>query len=182
MVCVVSNEATGPRRRVEIGSIIYIDTATRRLRLVRGGHVIYDFPVAVGKPSTPTPIGQFWIMQKTMNPGGVFGTRWMRFTDRAHGIHGTNEPWLIGQAVSNGCVRLRNEDVELLYDQVSIGTPVIVTASGAGLQPQTYHMVTAGESLYGIARLFGVAVESIVEVNRLDTGLLHPGQVLAIPM
>lgn len=182
VVSVVKNAAMGEGRQVGASSVIDIDTTSRRLKLVRGGHVIYDFPIAVGKPSTPTPIGKFWIMQKTMNPGGVFGTRWMRFTDRAHGIHGTNQPWLIGQAVSNGCVRLRNEHVELLYDQVSIGTPVVVTASEIGLQSQAYHMVAAGESLYGISRLYGVSVERIMEVNRLDTGLLYPGQVLAIPM
>ncbi|NLH14679.1 MAG: L,D-transpeptidase [Firmicutes bacterium] len=108
--------------------VIYIDTVSRRLRLVQGGRVLYDFSVAVGKPTTPTPAGSYRILEKTMNPGGPFGTRWMRFTDRAHGIHGTNEPWLIGQAVSNGCVRMYNEDVELLYDLVSIGTPVVVTA------------------------------------------------------
>jgi L,D-transpeptidase ErfK/SrfK len=111
--------------------LIHIDTVARRLRLISSGNIVYDFPVAVGKPSTPTPVGTFTILQKTMNPGGVFGTRWMRFTDRAHGIHGTDQPWLIGQAVSNGCVRMRNEDVELLYSQVAIGTPVVVTAGTA---------------------------------------------------
>jgi lipoprotein-anchoring transpeptidase ErfK/SrfK len=113
---------------------IHIDTVARRLRLISNGSVLYDFQVAVGKPSTPTPVGRFAILQKTMNPGGVFGTRWMRFTDRAHGIHGTDQPWLIGQAVSNGCVRMKNEDVELLYSMVSIGTPVVVTA-GTGWWP-----------------------------------------------
>lgn len=122
----------------QYGQTIHIDTVARRLRLLSNGSVLYDFPVAVGKPSTPTPVGTFSILQKTMNPGGVFGTRWMRFTDRAHGIHGTDQPWLIGQAVSNGCVRMRNEDVELLYSLVTIGTPVVVTAGTAWWPPGAY--------------------------------------------
>lgn len=120
-------------------SVIHINTVARRLSLIRGNQIIYDFVVAVGKPATPTPVGSYTILEKTMNPGGPFGTRWMRFTYRAHGIHGTNEPWLIGQAVSNGCVRMYNEDVELLYDAVSIGTPVIVTAGQSDWQGSTYH-------------------------------------------
>ncbi len=134
---------------------IHIDTVARRLRLLSNGDTLYDFPVAVGKPSTPTPVGTFTILQKTMNPGGVFGTRWMRFTDRAHGIHGTDQPWLIGQAVSNGCVRMRNEDVELLYSLVTIGTPVVVTA-GTASWPNGAHDVysydtdSQGSYPYGI--------------------------------
>jgi len=119
--------------------VIYIDTEARRLRLMRDGWVVYDFSVAVGKPSTPTPVGHFRILEKVMNPGGPFGTRWMRFTDRGHGIHGTDQPWLIGQAVSNGCIRMRNEDVELLYGEVHIGTPVIITAGQWGIQAPAYH-------------------------------------------
>lgn len=41
-------------------------------------------------------------------------------------VHGTNEPWLIGQAVSNGCIRLTNEDILYLYDNTPLGTPVLI--------------------------------------------------------
>jgi lipoprotein-anchoring transpeptidase ErfK/SrfK len=41
-------------------------------------------------------------------------------------IHGSNEPWTIGHAVSSGCIRMRNEDVIELYKSVGIGTPVVV--------------------------------------------------------
>jgi lipoprotein-anchoring transpeptidase ErfK/SrfK len=41
-------------------------------------------------------------------------------------IHGSNEPWTIGQAVSSGCIRMRNEDVIDLYDKVKVGTKVVV--------------------------------------------------------
>jgi lipoprotein-anchoring transpeptidase ErfK/SrfK len=46
--------------------------------------------------------------------------------DTLYRIHGTNEPWTIGHAVSNGCIRMLNEHVEDLYGRVNIGTPVVV--------------------------------------------------------
>jgi hypothetical protein len=56
---------------------------------------------------------------------GVLGTRRLELGD-GYGIHGTNEPSSIGRSASHGCVRLRNEDVEKLYDMVSVGTPVYI--------------------------------------------------------
>jgi lipoprotein-anchoring transpeptidase ErfK/SrfK len=56
---------------------------------------------------------------------GVLGTRRLNLGD-GYGIHGTNEPASIGHSVSHGCVRLRNEDIEKLYDMVSVGTPVYI--------------------------------------------------------
>ncbi|MGB4451838.1 MAG: LysM peptidoglycan-binding domain-containing protein, partial [Bacillota bacterium] len=72
-----------------------------------------------------------------LHPGGALGTRWIGFTYQMHGIHGTNRPELIGQAVSNGCVRMHNSHVEELYEMVGLGAPVIVivapVASWSGL-------------------------------------------------
>lgn len=56
---------------------------------------------------------------------GVLGTRRLVLGD-GYGIHGTNAPESIGRSVSHGCVRLRNEDIEKLYDMVPIGTPVYI--------------------------------------------------------
>ncbi len=56
---------------------------------------------------------------------GVLGTRRLELGD-GYGIHGTNDPSSIGRAVSHGCVRLRNEDIEKLYDMVAVGTPVYI--------------------------------------------------------
>jgi hypothetical protein len=56
---------------------------------------------------------------------GVLGTRRLELGD-GYGIHGTNEPESIGRSVSHGCVRLRNEDIEKLYDMVPVGTPVYI--------------------------------------------------------
>ncbi|MCK4257353.1 MAG: L,D-transpeptidase [Halanaerobiales bacterium] len=95
----------------------------RRLFLYDSGKVIKNYPVAVGKPSTPTPIGMYSIRHKLKNPGGLFGTRWMSFKPH-YGIHGTNRPDQVGQAVSHGCIRMYNHDVEELYELVDVGTPV----------------------------------------------------------
>lgn len=107
---------------------IVISVGERALGLYEGDRLVRRYPVAIGKPSTPTPVGTHRILEKILYPGGGLGTRWMAFTYQMHGIHGTNRPELIGQAVSNGCVRMYNEDVEELYDLVDVGTPVIVIA------------------------------------------------------
>lgn len=102
---------------------IVIALGERRLYLFNEGQVVRSYPVAIGKPSTPTPIGEYYIRHKLMHPGGPFGTRWMSFKPH-YGIHGTNRPELIGQMVSHGCVRMSNRDVEELYEMVQVGTPV----------------------------------------------------------
>lgn len=56
---------------------------------------------------------------------GVLGTRRLELGD-GYGIHGTDHPESIGKAASHGCVRLRNEDIEKLYDMVPVGTPVFI--------------------------------------------------------
>ena len=61
---------------------IVINLAQRRLTLIRNGVEVASYPVAIGKPTTPTPVGEFRILNKALNPGGVFGTRWMGFTTR----------------------------------------------------------------------------------------------------
>ncbi|MCG9969978.1 peptidoglycan-binding protein [Pelotomaculum terephthalicicum JT] len=58
--------------------VISIDTLTLQLSLSQFGRQIGNFPVAVGTPNTPTPLGDWKIIQKTKNPGGPFGARWMK--------------------------------------------------------------------------------------------------------
>lgn len=103
---------------------ITINTNARRLTLLRNGQWHKSYPIAVGKPSTPTPKGTFKIVNKSVNPGGPFGARWMGLSKPHYGIHGTNNPSSIGKAISNGCVRLYNKDIIELYNLVSIGTIV----------------------------------------------------------
>ncbi|ABR47443.1 ErfK/YbiS/YcfS/YnhG family protein [Alkaliphilus metalliredigens QYMF] len=111
------------------GYAIDIDLEQRILTLKQYTEILQSYPVAVGKPQTPTPPGDWRIIQKTLNPGGPFGTRWMRINIPwgGYGIHGTDAPESIGTAASNGCIRMFNEDVEVLYDIVPLGTPVRIT-------------------------------------------------------
>lgn len=106
---------------------------TKQLILKEDNNTIKTYNVAVGKPSTPTPIGNWRIIQKTENPGGPFGARWMRLNVPwgGYGIHGTNDPLSIGKAVSHGCIRLTNEDVIELYNIVPLGTEVIILGTAS---------------------------------------------------
>lgn len=161
---------------------IVINLAQRRLTLIRNGVEVASYPVAIGKPTTPTPVGEFRILNKALNPGGVFGTRWMGFTTRGHGIHGTNQPQSIGHAVSNGCVRMYTPDVEALFDQVWVGVPVSVRSGvpGQAVAPGTY-VVRSGDTLWTIAQRFGTSVAALRTVNNLASDMLAVGQVLVIP-
>ncbi|KXZ40477.1 L,D-transpeptidase catalytic domain [Alkalithermobacter thermoalcaliphilus JW-YL-7 = DSM 7308] len=105
---------------------IVINLNDRKLYLYINNILHSSYPVAIGKASTPTPTGNFRIIQKLRNPGGVFGSRWMRFY-RGYGIHGTNNPSSIGKAVSNGCVRMLNSNINAIYDLVPLGTEVMIT-------------------------------------------------------
>lgn len=107
---------------------IKIDVPTRQLHFFRAGHLTHNYPIAVGKPTTPTPPGTYSIIEKIVNPGGVLGTRWLGLDipNGPYGIHGTWNPSSIGNAVSNGCIRLFNKDIEELFGNVRIGTTVFI--------------------------------------------------------
>jgi lipoprotein-anchoring transpeptidase ErfK/SrfK len=105
---------------------ITINVAARTLTLYKDGTVFKTYPVAVGKPSTPTPKGTFTIVNKAYKPGGPFGERWLGLSKPHYGIHGTNDPSSIGKAVSNGCIRMQNPAVIEVYNLVPIGTVVTI--------------------------------------------------------
>jgi lipoprotein-anchoring transpeptidase ErfK/SrfK len=96
---------------------------------------LYD--VAVGTPTTPTPQGTFTVVNRLAHPtwfgpsGAVppgkenpLGTRWMGLSAANYGIHGTNAPASIGRAASHGCIRMRQQDLEELFELVSVGITV----------------------------------------------------------
>lgn len=103
---------------------IRISIRAKTLGLYRSGSFVKSYPIATGKPTTPTPTGTFTIVNKQVNPGGPFGTRWMGLSKPHYGIHGTNNPASIGTAASNGCIRMYNNDVNELFNQVPVGTIV----------------------------------------------------------
>ena len=103
---------------------ITISIRNKILSVYRNGRFFKAYPVAIGKPTTPTPTGIFTIANKQVNPGGPFGTRWMGLSKPHYGIHGTNNPASIGTAASNGCIRMFNNDVNDLFNYVGVGTVV----------------------------------------------------------
>lgn len=119
--------ATAAAKHSPEGKIhLLIDTGKRTLTVFSDGRPFKTYPVCVGKPETPTPVGEWRVVYKATNWGGGFGTRWLGLNVPwgIYGIHGTNKPWSIGQAQSHGCIRLYNRDVEELFPWVPVGTPV----------------------------------------------------------
>ncbi len=107
---------------------LVIDVPKKKLSLYYDGVLFKEYTVATGRSNTPTPVGDWKIVDKGVNWGGGFGTRWLGFNVPwgIYGIHGTDKPWSIGRASSHGCIRMRNRDVEELYRLVPVGTPVKV--------------------------------------------------------
>ena len=116
---------------------IVVSLEDHKLALVEDGRVVKVYPVAVGKPSTPSPVGTFTIERRVMNPtyshdgrvvapgpNNPVGTRWMGLSVHGYGIHGTNAPSSIGKAASHGCIRMGRADLEELYAQVQVGDTV----------------------------------------------------------
>ncbi len=107
---------------------ITVDTKKHTLTLYKDNTIHKVFPIAVGKPSSPTPKGTFKIINRSINPGGPFGVRWLGLNapNGDYGIHGTNNPSSIGKDVSNGCIRMYNNQVLELSNLVPIGTVVTI--------------------------------------------------------
>lgn len=105
---------------------VIVSKNSRTLTLLRNGIVQKTYPVAIGKMLTATPSGDFVIVNREPNPGGPFGVMWLSLSKSGYGIHGTNNPSSIGNAVSNGCVRMHNSDVLELAQIVPNGTAVTI--------------------------------------------------------
>lgn len=126
------------------GAKLIIDLSDRQIYFYANGVLLSQYEIAVGRSGWETPTGEFEVINMQVDPvwqhpftGEVvpagaenpLGSRWIGFwTDGTHqiGLHGTNQEDLIGQAVSHGCIRLREADIQALYEQVSLDIPVIV--------------------------------------------------------
>jgi len=95
-------------RRYSNGSTVSLGTGVEGKEIVAGGNIVV--------PPYGTSARRYM---------GVLGTRRLELGD-GYGIHGTDHPESIGQSVSHGCVRMRNEDIEKLYPMVTVGTPVYI--------------------------------------------------------
>jgi lipoprotein-anchoring transpeptidase ErfK/SrfK len=144
---VLSPMVVPPRTtRASIGDVIVIRRGLNKLLLYDGMKLRRTFGVATGQSRYPTPIGRFEVIVKWKNPwwyppasdwakdaepippgpGNPLGTRWMGISAPAVGIHGTPDPASIGYSVSHGCIRMRIPEVEWLFNQIDIGTPVYI--------------------------------------------------------
>ena len=138
----------------EVGPAVVIRRNSRRLFLYRGSSPgkmrrVASFPVAVGQPAYPTPLGSFYIRTMRKNPwwyppnsdwasgaspippgpGNPLGTRWMGLSVGGVGIHGTYNSGSVGTFASHGCIRMHLRSAEWLYERVRIGTPVFIVGA-----------------------------------------------------
>jgi len=111
-----------------------------RIVLWKGQHVVLAAKTVVGAAATPTPLGMYYVVEllRPPDPNGSYGP--YSFGISAHsnvlkrfaggdgrvGIHGTNAPWLLGESVSHGCVRVRNDTIRRLARVLPLGTPVLI--------------------------------------------------------
>jgi len=118
-----------------------VDLSDRRIYVFHGNYFFKDYEISVGKPGSETPEGQYVVMDKMDSTRSrlqwrdpengelhysdvekenfMLGTRWIKISDQGIGIHGRNkqmEDAPLGEAVSHGCIRMRNNEVEELYD------------------------------------------------------------------
>jgi len=125
----------------KVSRTILVSLEDHRLALLENGLVKAIYPVAVGKASTPSPTGTFTIVNHVIiptyyhhgvvippGPENPVGNRWMGLSVAGYGIHGTNAPRSIGKAVSHGCIRMGQRDLDKLFAQVKVGDTVEIVA------------------------------------------------------
>lgn len=110
--------------------IILIDLYDKTLTLLnkRTQQEVKTYPIAIGKKSTPSPIGTWQIKSKSLMKG-PFGGYWLGLNAPwdTFGIHGTSNPSSIGSMASNGCIRLYNHNIKELFNLVDYDTSVIIS-------------------------------------------------------
>jgi lipoprotein-anchoring transpeptidase ErfK/SrfK len=129
--------ADGERAATVTTRRLVVSIPDRKLALIENDRLVSVYPVAVGAPVSPSPVGTFTIVNRVPNPtyykpgkvvgpgaANPIGTRWIGLNARGYGIHGTDNPKSIGFAQSHGCIRLRNADVEKLFERVRAGDVV----------------------------------------------------------
>jgi len=141
-----SADATVTRR-------VVVSIPDRKLAVLDNDRIVSIYQVAVGAPLSPSPVGLFSVVNRVSHPAyykrgkvgspgarNPVGTRWIGLSAKGYGIHGTNRPRSIGFAKSHGCIRLRNEDVERLFEQLRAGDAVELHAERT---PEVARLFTA---------------------------------------
>ncbi len=143
----LKSDVIQPRQRLRIlpGKLkILVDKSDFLLWATLDGRIFLEFPVGLGRDNA-TPVGTFVIRVRQKDPAwwrpgeqpipagdprNILGARWLGFRETqdlaGFGIHGTEDPSSLGKESSSGCIRLRNEDIEVLFDFAPYGTEVVV--------------------------------------------------------
>ena len=154
--------AAGPPAKRQV----IVSIPDRKLAVLENGVVLRTFAVAVGAAVSPSPTGEFAIVNRLTEPtyyhagvvipagpGNPLGPRWVGLNKQGYGIHGTTAPGSIGKAASHGCIRLRNRDILQLFAMVSVGDTVEIR----------------GERDEQTAQIFGGEVSAPVSVAQAQT-------------
>lgn len=171
---------------------IVINIHQRLLELYNDGNVYKRYRIAVGKRSSPTPVGEWYVVNKAASDKEILGTHWLGLSIPwgSYGIHGTDKPWSIGQFASKGCIRLCNRDIAELYEWVPVGTMVRIEGEQIRIERLLKYQ-TAGPDVallqlklkkagyfYGRADgLFGRTTEDAVRLLQQDKKLPVTGEV-----
>lgn len=176
---------------------ILVDLWKHRLYVMKGKRIKAEFVIGIGKEETPTPIGEWMIVDKGKNWGGGFGPCWVGLNVPwgRFGIHGTNKPHSVGKNSSHGCLRLLNHDIEKLYRMVPVGSKVIIEGpilgvnenekmsrlvrgqKGALVQLVQNRLYHAGYYKGETDGIFGRELEKAVLLFQGEHGLKKDGQV-----
>jgi lipoprotein-anchoring transpeptidase ErfK/SrfK len=130
---------------------LLISIPDRKLAVVENGAVKKIYPIAVGKNSTPSPTGSFFIVDRVIDPTyyhahavvppgphNPLGTRWMGLNEKGYGIHGTNAPKSIGKPASHGCIRMARPDLEEVFSHTRVGDVVLILGQRDDLTAQVF--------------------------------------------
>lgn len=154
-----NNNKSNINQNLSKEDFIIIKTSNNTMAYYKDGILVKEFNVATGKKSTPTPKGKFKIVNKIVNrpyykynirggdPRNPLGNRWLGLQvgstyGTTYAIHGNNNESSIGESVSAGCVRMHNNDIKWLFDQVPKQTTVIISNSS-----QSYNQIGASYNI-----------------------------------
>jgi L,D-transpeptidase ErfK/SrfK len=137
VMAMVTAEALAQERSARPARRIVVSIPDRKLAVLEDDRVVKIYQTAVGAPKSPSPVGSFTIVTQIPEPtwytkgrivppgkANPLGTRWLGLSKKGYGIHGTNAPGSIGRNASHGCIRMRNRDVEELFEMVAAGDAV----------------------------------------------------------
>ena len=130
---------------------VLVSIPDRKLAVLEDGRILKVFPVAVGADDSPSPDGEFQIINRLSNPtyyhpgkvipagpANPLGSRWIGLNLKGYGIHGTNAPRSIGKAASHSCIRMAKRDLEQLFDLVRVGDTVAIRAEADAQTAQIF--------------------------------------------